>query len=77
MAEDKIEKALEIICETCWDGDIGLAKQQRVELCETVGLEVGPLGKNSDGASRKTSSKEPTELDENASYSSLVESSGF
>lgn len=77
VAEDKIEKALEIISETCWDGDMDLAKHQRLELFETVGLEVGPLGKNSDGTPRKTSSKKPTNLDENASYSSLVESSGF
>lgn len=77
VAEDKIEKALEIICETCWDGDADLAEHQRLELYETVGLEVGPLGKNSDGSSRKSSNKKPSDLDENASYSSLVESSGF
>ncbi|MED6193962.1 hypothetical protein PIB30_024141 [Stylosanthes scabra] len=77
VAEDKIEKALEIICDTCWDSDMDLAKQQRVALCETIGLEVGPIGKNTDGASSKTSTKKPTDLDENASYSSLVESSGF
>ncbi|MED6133423.1 hypothetical protein PIB30_028079 [Stylosanthes scabra] len=77
VAEDKIEKALEILCDTCWDGDIDLAKQQRVALCETIGLEVVPIGKNTEGASSKTSTKKPTDLDENASYSSLVESSGF
>ncbi|PNX96256.1 tubulin-specific chaperone D-like protein [Trifolium pratense] len=76
VAEDKIEKALEIISETCWDGDMSLTKHQRLELFELVGLEVGPSSKNSDGT-RKTSSKKPKDLDENASYSSLVESSGF
>lgn len=74
MTEDKIEKALEIISETCWDGDMDLAKHQRFELFEMLGLEVGPV---SNVTSRKTSSKKPTQLDENASYSSLVESSGF
>ncbi|XP_004497155.1 tubulin-folding cofactor D [Cicer arietinum] len=77
VAEDKIEKALEIISETCWDGDMYLSKHQRLELFELVGLKVKILGKYSDGTSRKTSSKKPTDLDENASYSSLVESSGF
>ncbi|KAI4356773.1 hypothetical protein L6164_000767 [Bauhinia variegata] len=77
VAEDKIEKALEIISETCWDGDLDLAKQQRLELYDTLGLEVGSLPKNGDGASSKTIRKNPAELDENASYSSLVESSGF
>ncbi|CAL0300262.1 unnamed protein product [Lupinus luteus] len=76
VAEDKIEKAIEIICESCWDGDADLAKHRRLELYETVGLDAGPLGKNSD-SSRKTNNKKPTNLDENASYSSLVESSGF
>ncbi|KAL2324032.1 hypothetical protein Fmac_023090 [Flemingia macrophylla] len=77
VAQDKIDKALEIISETCWDGDMDLGKHQRLKLYEIVGLEVGPLGNNSDGTSRKTSSKKPKDLDENASYSSLVESSGF
>ncbi|XP_020211483.1 tubulin-folding cofactor D isoform X2 [Cajanus cajan] len=77
VAEDKIDKALEIISETCWDGDMHLVKHQRLKLYEIVGLEVGPLGNNSDGTSRKTISKKPKDLDENASYSSLVESSGF
>ncbi|OIV90959.1 hypothetical protein TanjilG_16919 [Lupinus angustifolius] len=76
VAEDKIDKAIEIICESCWDGDADLAKHRRLELYETVGLDAGALGKNSD-ASRKTNNKKPTNLDENASYSSLVESSGF
>ncbi|TKY50779.1 Tubulin-folding cofactor D [Spatholobus suberectus] len=77
VAEDRIDKALEIISETCWDGDMDLAKHQRLKLYEVVGLEAGLLGNNSDGTSRKTDSKKPTDLDENASYSSLVESSGF
>lgn len=77
VAEDKIDKALEIISETCWDGDMDSAKHQRLKFSEIVGLEVGSLGNNSDGTSRKTSSKKPTDLDENASYSSLVEASGF
>ncbi|XP_027363985.1 tubulin-folding cofactor D isoform X2 [Abrus precatorius] len=55
VAEDKIEKALEIISETCWDGDIDLAKHQRLKMYEIVGLEAGPLGNNSDGTSGKTS----------------------
>lgn len=77
VAEDKIEKALEIISETCWDDDIDLIKHQKLEFFELVGLEVGPSVKNSDGTTWKTSTKKPENLDENATYSSLVESSGF
>lgn len=76
VPEDKAEKALEIVSETCWDGDLETAKQQKLELYAVAGLEVGPL---------KASGKVPTKFgdmklataDENASYSSLVESSGF
>jgi len=75
--ENKIERALEIISTTCWDDNMGVTKHQRLELFELVGLEVGSSVKNGDGTARKTNAKKPKDLDENASYSSLVESSGF
>ncbi|KAF7825369.1 Tubulin-folding cofactor D [Senna tora] len=77
VAGDKMEKALEVISETSWDSDMDLAKHKRLELYNMLGLEVGQILKNSEGASRKTNSKKPIDLDENASYSSLVESAGF
>lgn len=75
--ENKIERALEIISMTRWDDSMGVTKHQRVELFELLGLEVGSSLKNGDGVARKTNAKKPKDLDENASYSSLVESSGF
>ncbi|KAM7261245.1 hypothetical protein ACFE04_026720 [Oxalis oulophora] len=73
IPEDKLEKALEIISETCWEGDIENSKQQRLELCIIAGLDL-----NNKVVSNKDNSKRPTKIaDENASYSSLVESSGF
>ncbi|WOG95485.1 hypothetical protein DCAR_0414804 [Daucus carota subsp. sativus] len=74
VAEEKLEKALEIISETCWEGDIQEAKQRRLELCHTANIESGQL------VSRGTSSKDGDRLtttDENATYSSLVGSAGF
>ncbi|XP_074350535.1 tubulin-folding cofactor D isoform X2 [Apium graveolens] len=75
IAEDKIETALEIISETCWEGDVQEAKQRRLELCHTANIEIGQL------VSCRTSSEDgerrPASTDENATYSSLVGSAGF
>lgn len=72
-----MEKALEIISETCWEGDIEEAKQRRLELHDMAGLETGLLPKIGNGASNRDGEKRPTASDENASYSSLVGSTRF
>lgn len=78
MDESKIEKALETISETCWDGDLEASRLQRLELYDMAGLEAEHLRKTSDGVMKKNSErKQTTATDENASYSSLVGSSGF
>jgi hypothetical protein len=76
VPEDSMEKAVEIISETCWEGDIEVAKQQRLELYKLAGLETGLLHKTND-VSNKAGRKKTPAADENASYSSLVGSSGF
>ncbi|KAG5231222.1 tubulin-folding cofactor [Salix suchowensis] len=73
VPEDKMEKALEIISDTCWDGDVDATKLQKSELYEMAGVELGLPVKPGD----KLPKKEPATNDENASYSSLVGSSGF
>ncbi|KAJ6675529.1 BETA-TUBULIN COFACTOR D [Salix viminalis] len=73
VPEDKMEKALEIISDTCWDGDVDATKLQKLELYEMAGVELGLPVKPGD----KLPKKEPATNDENASYSSLVGSSGF
>lgn len=75
IAEDNIEKALEIISETCWEGDVQEAKQRRLELCQTANIESGQLV--SHGSSSKDGERRPASTDENATYSSLVGSAGF
>ncbi|CAI0383425.1 unnamed protein product [Linum tenue] len=77
VPEEKMEGAVEIISETCWDGDVDGARKQLVELWKMAGLELGEL-KLGNRASRKTRGEKPrSNEDEDASYSSLVESSGF
>ncbi|KAL7238660.1 hypothetical protein ACSBR2_004702 [Camellia fascicularis] len=77
VAEDKIEKALEIISETCWEGDVEEAKRQRLQLHDVAGLERVQFLKTGNEMSNKDSKKKTSASDENASYSSLVGSSGF
>ncbi|XP_058084985.1 tubulin-folding cofactor D [Magnolia sinica] len=76
VAEDKMDKALEVISETCWEGDLEEAKHRRLELYETVGVEVGSLLKGRIRKSDKDRDKR-AKADENESYSSLVDSTGF
>ncbi|XP_010259036.1 PREDICTED: tubulin-folding cofactor D [Nelumbo nucifera] len=73
-AGDKREKALEIISETCWEGDIEEAKHQRLQLYEMAGMEASKLLKTNREANKDN---KKSVADENASYSSLVGSSGF
>lgn len=76
MSESKMERAVEIIIETCWDGDMELARSQRLELYNIAGLDAEQLGKIT-GVLKKDVGRKHKTTDENASYSSLVESSGF
>ncbi|KAG5538591.1 hypothetical protein RHGRI_019238 [Rhododendron griersonianum] len=76
MAEDKVEKALEIISETCWEGDAEEAKRRRSHLYEVAGLETAQSLKPSYQVSREDG-KRSSSGDENATYSSLVGSAGF
>lgn len=75
MAENKIDKALEIISETCWEGDTEAAKLERFELYDMAGLDTDLIRKTSNRV--PTGNRNATVTDENASYSSLVDSSGF
>ncbi|KAK2968572.1 hypothetical protein RJ640_006763 [Escallonia rubra] len=77
VPDHRTEKALEIISETCWEGDAEEAKHQRLELCAVANIETGQLKKSDHGALRKNSRQRAIGTDENASYSSLVGSAGF
>ncbi|GFY94224.1 ARM repeat superfamily protein [Actinidia rufa] len=69
VAEDKLEKALEIISETCWEGDAEEAKRLRLQLCNFAGLETAQFLKNIYPMS-KSGEKRSSTADEHASYSS-------
>lgn len=71
-----MERALEVLSETCWEGAAEEAKSRRLQLCEMAGVDGGACQKAS-GKSSKLVGRQPTSTDENMSYSSLVGFSGF
>ncbi|KAJ8565468.1 hypothetical protein K7X08_008044 [Anisodus acutangulus] len=76
VPEDKLEKALEIISETCWEGDAAEAKEKNLEFYATCNLDIGTFTEGNVGTSRRVV-EQAHAGDENASYSSLVGSAGF
>lgn len=74
VPDDKIEKAKDILSQTCWDADMESTHSQRLELCELTGLDHGVVFRT---RNRSVTKDLMTALDENASYSALVDSSGF
>lgn len=78
MPENKIEEALEIVSNTCWEGDLENAKLQRRELSDIAGIETDIHPRtNLVPSTEKEVKNRFSGADENASYSSLVESTGF
>ncbi|XP_042435932.1 tubulin-folding cofactor D-like isoform X2 [Zingiber officinale] len=77
MPEDKIEKALEIITETCWEGAMEEARNGRFQLYEITGFKSGPSQEATHKELSKAGEKNTKVTDENESYSSLVGFSGF
>ncbi|WZY87537.1 hypothetical protein YC2023_044272 [Brassica napus] len=73
VTEDKIERVKDIITTPCWEAGMELTQSQKLELCELAGLEHGVVFRTRS----RTVTKTMTASDENASYSALVDSSGF
>ncbi|CAN8280534.1 unnamed protein product [Cochlearia groenlandica] len=77
VTENKMERVVEIISESCWEDDIESTKCQRLELCELAGLDHEVVFKTRRRVAKDMAGKKMAMSDENASYSSLVDSSGF
>lgn len=71
VPEDKIEKVKHIISHTCWDIDMESTQSQWLELCELTGLDHRVVFRT---RIRRVTRDMMTALDENASYSALVDS---
>ncbi|XP_057533756.1 tubulin-folding cofactor D isoform X1 [Amaranthus tricolor] len=74
VTKNQLEKAVEIVSETCWEGDIEEASRRRLLLYEVAGLDPEMYIKASSGVPKRVIQQKQ---DENSSYSALVESTGF
>ncbi|XP_020084224.1 tubulin-folding cofactor D isoform X1 [Ananas comosus] len=77
IPEDNMERALEVISDTCWDGDVEEARSKRLQLCEMAGLDTSAYQNTNAKDKRKDAQRRAALDDENKSYSSLVGFSGF
>ncbi|KAM7476319.1 hypothetical protein LguiB_023562 [Lonicera macranthoides] len=77
VPEDKMDEAIQIISETCWEGDVEEAKQRRLQLRHVANLETAGQNGESVANLKKAGDSRVAAKDENASYSSLVGSAGF
>ncbi|KAJ4774444.1 Tubulin-specific chaperone D [Rhynchospora pubera] len=71
------EKAIELVLETSWDGDLEVAKNKRLEFYKITELDACICETSNSSARRKVDVTKGNENDENKSYSSLVNYSGF
>ncbi|KAJ1294898.1 hypothetical protein BS78_01G181200 [Paspalum vaginatum] len=74
IPSDNTDKAQELLAETCWEGDVEEARRRRSEINEMAGFRVASSQKFGNQETRRTA---VTSTDENKSYSSLVEFSGY
>uniref|UniRef100_A0A0E0BCJ1 Uncharacterized protein n=1 Tax=Oryza glumipatula TaxID=40148 RepID=A0A0E0BCJ1_9ORYZ len=78
IAAENMEKAQEVIAETCWEGDVEEARRKRSELNEMAGFGAATSQKpGNEQTRRKTEERNAASTDENKSYSSLVDFSGY
>jgi tubulin-specific chaperone D len=71
------EKAIQLVTETPWDGDLETAKGKRLELYKIIGIDASICGTSDSSVRKKVDVTKGNENDENRSYSSLVNYSGF
>ncbi|XP_010234909.1 tubulin-folding cofactor D isoform X1 [Brachypodium distachyon] len=76
---ENMDKAQELLAETCWEGDVDEARSKRSELNEMAGFGVIASQKPENRQETRTANirKNAISTDENTSYSSLVEFSGY
>ncbi|XP_020584002.1 tubulin-folding cofactor D-like [Phalaenopsis equestris] len=77
MDEEKVEKFVEIVTETSWDGPLEDSKQTRLQLLELAGFANTKITFSTHRETGKASFQDISGTDENMSYSSLVDFTGF
>ncbi|CAL4934301.1 unnamed protein product [Urochloa decumbens] len=75
---ENMDKTQELLAETCWEGDVEEARRKRSQINEMAGFRVPTSLKSENQETRRTADVRNTaSTDENKSYSSLVDFSGY
>jgi hypothetical protein len=74
---ENMDKAQDVLAETCWEGDVEEARRKRSELNEMAGFGVTNSQKSENRQETRRTPDVQNSTDENTSYSSLVEFSGY
>jgi tubulin-specific chaperone D len=75
---ENMDKAQEVLSDTCWDGDVEEARRKRAELNELAGFSIITSQKSENQETRRRAGvQNAVSTDENMPYSSLVDYSGY
>ncbi|RLN40876.1 hypothetical protein C2845_PM01G37720 [Panicum miliaceum] len=77
IPSENMDKAQELLAETCWEGDVEEARRKRSQINEMAGFRVATSLKSENQETRTTYVRNTVSTDENKSYSSLVDFSGY
>ncbi|KAG8084193.1 hypothetical protein GUJ93_ZPchr0010g9802 [Zizania palustris] len=78
ISAENMDKAQEVLAETCWEGDVEEARRKRSELSEIAGFGTATSHRSGNEETRKKNDmRNAASTDENTSYSSLVDFSGY
>jgi hypothetical protein len=77
IPSENMDKAQELLAETCWEGDVEEARRKRSQINEMAGFRVATSLKSENQETGPTDVRNTVSTDENKSYSSLVDFSGY
>ncbi|CAM0956477.1 unnamed protein product [Alopecurus aequalis] len=77
ISAENMDKAQDLLAETCWEGDVEEARRKRSELNEMAGFGAASSQKSENRQETRRTPGVQNSTDENTSYSSLVEFSGY
>jgi len=77
IPSENMDKAQELLAETCWEGDLEEARRKRSQINKMAGFSVATSLKSENQETRITDARNIVSTDENKSYSSLVDFSGY
>ena len=77
IPSENMDKTQELLAETCWEGDVEEVRCKRSQINEMAGFRIATSLKSENQETRITDARNIVSTDENKSYSSLVDFSGY